>query len=212
VGDRLDFFAPTEKILTDWLLSQRNPDIWEQIYTPQFQKHLQSKWAIAEKWLNGLRPETDITLLSYGNPEEKAQKKSRNKNKATISVLETLQLVEDRKHREIVGQLISRYRPDCWGGDLSQGQSEVVNSATKQVSVFYTETPAIGEVLEVYCSYEQEWIQGEVTEIYIPILSTIGRFSFIEIKTHTIAHGHKNLKAYSLSQIRKIQEKKNGTF
>lgn len=106
--DRLDFFCPTPEMLHYWKKSGNGADsdnVWAR-YTADFKLLIKERWAQIWEWLQSLSPEIDMTLLCH-------------------------ERTDDRCHRKFVGLLIQKYRPDCWGGELTKTQISAIKEPSK---------------------------------------------------------------------------------
>ena len=86
-GDRLEFLAPSSRLLSDW-----KQGMTEQEYIDRFRNELMliRRWPTVKHWLDGLNPAIDQTLLCYEKPGEFC-------------------------HRNLVYAMVQRHRPDCLG-------------------------------------------------------------------------------------------------
>lgn len=90
--DRLPLFAPSPELLKFWKQSAKDDGAWEQ-YKSEFRDIVRDRWKNVNQWLFELTPEIDTTLLCYK---------------------------EKYCHRHLVGAIVNKYRPDCWGGEISR--------------------------------------------------------------------------------------------
>ena len=84
--DRLLFLAPSAALLRDCKLGLSEED-----YTNRYREELKGRWAIVKPWLQQIQPEQDQTLLCW-------------EHKGNFC------------HRNLVGLMVQKYCPDCWGG------------------------------------------------------------------------------------------------
>jgi len=82
----LSFFTPSTSLLRHW---KKNQD--ESYYRERFREQIIENKVRVNSWLQELVPDQDQTLLCWEKPGEFC-------------------------HRNLVGLLVAKYRPDCWGG------------------------------------------------------------------------------------------------
>jgi len=86
VDGSLPFFAPSAALLDQW---KRNPSIPQ--YTTIFRGEIRVNLSAIKAWMFDIDPMDDMTLLCWEKSGQFC-------------------------HRNLVGRLIERHRPDCWGG------------------------------------------------------------------------------------------------
>ena len=82
----LELFKPTWTLLKDW---KRSPD--EERYIAEYRSLMKERWVGVSGWLKDLDPNIDQTLCCW-------------------------EPAGDFCHRNLVGLMVQRYRPECWGG------------------------------------------------------------------------------------------------
>lgn len=87
VAQKLRFLTPSPAILKSW----KDQAISEEEYTAHFRAQLKSSWEQIKPWLDELDPSNVLTLLCW-EPQGSFC------------------------HRNLVAQMIQKFRPDCFGG------------------------------------------------------------------------------------------------
>lgn len=120
-GGHLQLFAPTKDLLEFWKKSSQDADVWEE-YKEQFKAIIQQRMPRVKEWLKGLSFDKDMTLLCY--PEKYC-------------------------HRSLVGLIIEKHRPDCWGGEIGDISGEQLTGVYKKLlkASAPTVTDENGEIL-----------------------------------------------------------------
>ena len=91
IDGALECFYPTPKLVHAWKQSQQTDADWES-YKSGYWAILASRRDIVMPWIEGLNSHTDETLCCY-------------------------EPFDTHCHRHLVGLLIRKYRPECWGGE-----------------------------------------------------------------------------------------------
>lgn len=86
VHDKIPFFAPSLQLLQQW---QRSPD--EAKYTAMFREEIRANLPVIKRWVDIQPIHDDMTLLCWEKAGEFC-------------------------HRNLVGKLIAKYRPEIFGG------------------------------------------------------------------------------------------------
>lgn len=96
VNGRLEFLAPSPKLLTDW--KEKRVDSSE--YTQRYREQMKQSWGKVKQWLDSFNPQQHSTLLCW-------------EVKNTFC------------HRNLVALLVQKHRPDCFGGcDVTHYEAE----------------------------------------------------------------------------------------
>ncbi|GIW59583.1 MAG: hypothetical protein KatS3mg087_0649 [Patescibacteria group bacterium] len=120
-GGHLQLFAPTKDLLEFWKKSSQDADAWEE-YKEQFKAIIQQRMPQVKDWVKGLYSDENVTLLCY--PEKYC-------------------------HRSLVGLIIEKHRPDCWGGEIGDANSAKLTEVYKRLLKMSapTVTDENGEIL-----------------------------------------------------------------
>jgi uncharacterized protein YeaO (DUF488 family) len=87
VVTQLPFLAPSSELLQDW----KRGNVDEADYTARFREEIKDRWPTVHQWMESLKPDEDSTLLCWERAGEFC-------------------------HRNLVLQMLLKYRPDCVGG------------------------------------------------------------------------------------------------
>lgn len=143
-GGHLQIFAPTQELLDFWKNSSQDAAAWED-YKEQFKVIMQQRMPQVKEWLEGLSFDRNATLLCY--PEKYC-------------------------HRSLVGLIIEKHRPDCWGGEIGDISNEQLTGVYKKLlkASAPTVTDENGKILpQVFNGLpaigSTVWVKGESAEV-----------------------------------------------
>lgn len=91
VDGHLDFFKPTQALLSQWKKSNHDDASWKE-YNKGFFKLMEERRPVIALWLEKLVTFSDFTLLCYEKDDKYC-------------------------HRKLVGSMVKKYRKDVWMGE-----------------------------------------------------------------------------------------------
>lgn len=144
-GGHLQMFAPTQELLDFWKKSPQDGEAWE-TYSGMYKAIMQERMLRVKEWLKSLSFDRNMTLFCY--PEKYC-------------------------HRSLVGLIIEKHRPDCWGGEIGDVSDERLTEVYKDL--LKASAPTVtdresGEILpQVFDNLpaigSTVWVRGESAEV-----------------------------------------------